>query len=42
MFPAIWMSEHEVLGAGICLALSVLIIGAFSWFERRFVKSKKG
>jgi hypothetical protein len=40
MFLQDWMREHETLAAVVAMALSVLIVAAFNWLERRFIASK--
>jgi len=41
MFLGDWMREHEILAAVIALALSVFIVAAFNWLERRFIAPGK-
>jgi len=38
MISGTWLHNHEVLAAGIYILLSLALIGAFTWVERRFLR----
>jgi hypothetical protein len=33
-----WLRDHESLAAVVFIALSILLIGAFMWLERRYLQ----
>jgi ABC-type arginine/histidine transport system permease subunit len=38
MISGTWLRDHETLAAIVYILLSIVLIGAFTWVERRFLQ----
>jgi len=38
MISRAWMHDHEFLSALVYIAISLALIGAFTWVERRYLQ----